>query len=127
MVLVPRNWDSPIESRARNRQVFQAAFNETNDLVESRVGRAEIGLRLVQVQQLVLVGREFEEVRFLFGPSDFGVSFLGVPYAIIADFGVVLGVEGFVTHRVPARVLVQIYVAVGLHALPDGLCSGIVV
>ena len=83
--------------------------------------------RRVELQQLVLVGREAEEVAFLLGPRQFGAGADRVPLAVRADLGLVPGVVGLIAHGVPPGVLVQVNVTVGLHSPPEVLARGIVV
>ena len=56
--------------RARDRQVLQPALHEAHDLVAPLARQDEIRMRLVVGEQLVLIGREPEEVALLLVPLD---------------------------------------------------------
>src|SRR5207237_9777833 len=60
--------DAPIERRARDRQIPQTALDEADDLVAARIRADEVGLRLIKVEQSVLVSRELEEIALLLHP-----------------------------------------------------------
>ncbi|MCY1236129.1 hypothetical protein D9M72_487710 [compost metagenome] len=81
----------------------------------------------IQRQQLVLVGGKTEEVAFLGRPRQFGIRLARVAEAVLLDHGLVLNVVRLVADRVPAFVLGQVDVPVGLHLLPDGLGCGVMV
>src|SRR6202008_3024533 len=78
----------------------------------------EIRLRFIKREQLVLVGREAEEVRLLLHPF-YRRALRAETHAVLAERGLLLGVVGFVAHRVPAGIAIEIDVAVLLHAPPD--------
>src|ERR1700722_16455687 len=79
-----RYLDAPIERGSRNRQIPQAAFDEADDFVLARVGTDEIRLALVQRQELVLVGGQFEEIALLLYPLDRGTLW-SAPDLVLAD------------------------------------------
>ena len=110
---------TPVERRARDRQVRQAAGDEADDLVAPRLRRDELRIGGVVRQQRFGVGRQPEEVGLFLGPGDRRPGLGGNSAAVLIQRRLVLGEEPFVTHRVPAGVGVQVDVAVGGHPLPD--------
>ena len=120
MLGVVRHLDAPVEGGARDRQIPQAAFHEADDLVAARVRPDEIGLAFVQREQPVLIGGELEEVALLLDPLD-RRALRTAAHIVLADDGFLLGVIGFVAHRIPAGIDVDIDVAVLLHPVPDHL------
>ncbi|MCY1232635.1 hypothetical protein D9M72_451370 [compost metagenome] len=117
---VVRNLDAPVEGGARNREILEARFHERNHLVAAFGRTDEIRIFLIVLQELVLIGGEAEEVALLLDPFD-GRSLRAVADAIVAQFGLVLLVVGFVPHRVPAGVGILVEVARLAHANPDVL------
>ncbi|MEY9682014.1 hypothetical protein ABIF13_002788 [Bradyrhizobium elkanii] len=120
MLGILRDLDAPVERRARDREVLEPAPYKTHHLVAARVRADEIGLTLVEVQQLVLVGRQLEEIALLLDPFD-RRALRAAADIVLADDGLLLGVIGLVAHRIPAGIGVDIDVAVVLHAAPDFL------
>ncbi len=113
-----RHRNAPIQRGARNRQILQPAFDEADDFVAALRRQDEIRIVLVMAQQLVLIVREPEEIGLLLGPFD-RRALRADAHAVLAQLGLVLGVEGFVAHRIPAGIGVQIDVAIVLHPAPD--------
>src|SRR4029077_15836418 len=100
----------------------QAAFHKTDDLVAARVGSDEIGLAFVEREQPVLIGREAEERSVPLDPLD-RCALRTAADVVLAERGLVLCVVGFVAHRVPARVTIEINVAICGHPSPDFLAG----
>ena len=65
MLLVERERHAPIEGGAADREVLEAALHERDDLVLARLGLDEAGVRLVEIEQRLLEGRELEEPALL--------------------------------------------------------------
>ena len=120
MLGVVRHLDAPVERGARDRQILQAALHEADDFVAARIRPDEIGLALVQREQPVLIGGQLEEVALLLDPLD-RRALRAAAHIVLADDGLLLGVIGFVAHRIPAGIDVDIDVAVLLHPVPDRL------
>src|ERR1700753_3126903 len=99
MLGVARNLDTPIERGSRNRQIPQAAFDETDDFVLARVGADEVRLVLVERQEFVLVGGQFEEIALLLNPFHRG-ALRSAPHLVVADYGFVFSVIGLVAPRI---------------------------
>ena len=112
--------DAPVEGGARDRQVLQAAAHEARDLVQPLLRQHEIRPR-VEVEQLLLIGREPEEIALLLHPFDRRAGLGRDAHLLLVEMRLVLGVIGLVAHRIPAGIFVEIDVAVLLHALPDFL------
>ena len=62
--------DAPVEGGARDREVLQAAAHEARDFVQALLRQHEVRHARVELEQLVLVGREPEEIAFLLDPFD---------------------------------------------------------
>ena len=123
VLLVAGHGNAPVEGRPRDRQVAQARAHEGHHLV-APLGRAdEVGIVLVERQQPVLELRQLEEIAFLGHPFD-GRALRAVALAVLAQFGLVLAVIGFVADRVPARIGVLVDVSGGGHLGPDRLAGG---
>ena len=110
--------DAPVEGGARDREVLQAAAHETRDFVQAFL-RQHVVRPLVEVEQLLLVGRELEEIALLLDPFDRRAGLGGEALFLLVEVGLVLGVIGLVAHRIPAGIFAEIDVAVLLHAPPD--------
>ena len=126
VLVVAGHRHTPVEGGAGDREVLEPGGDEGGDLVAAGVGADELGMVLVQLEQLVLVLREAEEVGLLFRPGHLGTSLLGQADAV-DDLGFVIGVEGLVAHGVPARVRVEVDIAGFFELAPDGLRGGVVV
>ena len=113
----PGHGDAPIESRARNRQILEAATHEALHLVRPRVGSNELGVRVVVSKQPFLIGRQLEEIALLLDPFDRRALWRQLA-AVRRLFQLALIVVGLVAHRVPAGIFVEIDVAGDLHAPP---------
>ena len=116
---MPRHRHAPIEIGAAHGKILEAGAHETRHLVAPGLGADEVGLRLVEGQQPVLIGREAKEEVLLLHPGHRRAGDLGDRCAIGAGLEFVLGVVGLVAHRVPAGVLRQVEVAVRLHPAPQ--------
>ena len=120
-----RHRNAPVERRARDRQIFEAAFDEADDLVAPLRRQDEVRVGVVVRQQLVLVGGQLEEIRLLLRPFD-RRALRPATDAVVAEDRLALVVVGLVAHRVPAGVLLQEDIARLVHAPPD-LFAGAVV
>ncbi len=89
-------------------------------------GPMKSGLLLVEREQLVLVGREAEEVALLLDPLDRRAlrPVADIALADLGEFG--LGVVGLVADRIPAGIAVLVDVAIGRHPAPDRLAGSVV-
>ena len=115
--LVPRQRDPPWLTRATDREVTEAARDEAPHLVEPKRRQDEVGTVVVELEQLVLVGREPEEVVLLLDPLRNRV----VHRALAVD-ELVLGLELLTAHAVQpcVDVLVDVPVVVDpLQKLPN--------
>ncbi len=94
-------------------------------------GSTKSGTRVVELEKLVGIGGEPEEIALLLDPFDRRV--VGPEaLALVVEAGLALVVIGFVAHRIPAGIFVEIDVAGLLHALPrspptNAKCRGSVV
>ena len=77
---------------------------------------------IVEREQSVLIGRQLEEIAFLFDPFD-RRALWPATHSVVADNGFIFGVIGFVAHRIPAGITIRINVAVVGHPLPDRLAG----
>ena len=116
---------APVEGGARDRQVLQAAAHEARHLVQALLRQHVIRL-LVELQQLVRIGRQPEEIALLLHPFDRRAGLGGNAHLLLVQVRLALGVIGLVADRVPAGVLVEIDVAVRLHPLPDRFRGAVV-
>ena len=112
--LVPRQWDAPRLAGATDREVAQAAGDEALDLVEPEVRLHEVGPLGEQLEQLVLVGREAEEVVLLLDPFRLGV----VERALAVD-ELVFGLERLAPDAVEPCVDVLVDIAVVVDPLQE--------
>src|SRR5262249_32246935 len=62
--LFARNGNAPAKCGARDAQVFQATFDETDDLVLARFRLNEIWILFVKIEQRFLERRKLEEIIF---------------------------------------------------------------
>ncbi len=120
VLVVAGHADAPVEGGARDRQVLQAAAHEAGHFVEPLLWQHVIRPR-EKFQQLVLIGRELEEIALLLHPVDRRAGFGRHPHLLLVEMGLVRGVIGLVAHRIPAGIFAEIDVAVLLHAPPDFL------
>ena len=125
VLFVAGHLDAPVERGARDREIAQAALDEAHHLVLARVRSDEIRAIRVELEQLVLIGREAEEIALLLDPLD-RRALRSEPHAVVVQARLVLGVIGLVAHRVPAGIGVGIDVAVRFHAPPDLLAGAMV-
>ncbi len=113
-----RHRDAPVERRARDRQILEPHFDEAHDLVLALDRQDEVGVCRVVREQLLLIGREAEEVSLLLVPFD-GRAGQGCDAGAVANLRLALLVVGLVAHRVPAAVHALEDVAGLLHAPPQ--------
>ncbi|MNU62121.1 hypothetical protein D3C71_513380 [compost metagenome] len=119
MFRIVGNLHTPVEGRARDRKILQPGFDEGDDFVATLSRADEVGLFLVKLQQPILIGRKLEEVARFLDPLD-RRPLPAVTHAV-ANFRLVLGVIGFVTHRIPAGIAVLVDVAIVGHPVPHDL------
>ena len=112
--------DAPVEGRARQRQILQAAADEARDFVHALARQHEIRHAFVEIEQPLGEGGELEEIALLLDPFD-RRALRTEPHPLVVEAGFALVVIGLVAHRVPAGIFVEIDVAGRLHALPDRL------
>ena len=113
--------DAPVERGARDRQILQAAAHEARHLVQPLLRQHVVRIARVEVEQLLLIGRELEEIALLLHPFDRRAGLGGEADLVLVHMRLVLGVVRLVAHRVPAGIFVEIDVAVLLHPPPDFL------
>src|SRR5262249_40504427 len=58
------DWKAPTNRGARDAEVFQTTFDETDDFVPPRFGLDEVGILPVKIEQRLLKGRKLKEVVF---------------------------------------------------------------
>ena len=125
VLVVAGHANAPVEGGARDRQVLQAAAHEARDFVQPLL-RQHVIRPLVKLEQLVLIGREPEEIALLLHPFDRRAGLRRHAHLLLVEMRLVLGVIGLVAHRIPAGIFVEIDVAVLLHPLPDRLRGAVV-
>src|SRR4029077_12579954 len=107
--------NAPRLSRARDAEVLEAACDERTRLVEPETWQDEVWLRVVEREQLVLVGGETEEGVLLFDPLGLRL----VDRAQPVGRQLVFGLERLAADAVEARVDVLIDVAVVVDPLQE--------
>ena len=112
--LVPRQGNAPGLARAADREVAEPARDEALHLVEPKRRLHEVRALGVELQQLVLIGRETEEVVLLLDPLGLRV----VEGAQSVD-QLLLGLEGFAADAVEAGVHVFVHIAVVVDPLQE--------
>ena len=117
---IARHRDAPVEGRARDRQILQAAANKACDFVHALARQHEIGHVAVELEQLVGESWTAEKIALLLDPFD-RRALRAEPLALVVEPRLALVVIGLVAHRVPAGIFVEIDIAGRLHALPDRL------
>ena len=115
---IARDLHAPVEGRTRDRQVLQAALDEGADLVEPLLRQHEVGMALIEIEQLLLVSGKPEEIALLFDPFD-RRALRPNAFASPIEPSLVLVVICFISNRVPARILVEVNVARRFHSLPN--------
>ena len=65
-----RHLDAPVEGRARDRQILQAAADKTRDFVHALARQHEIGHALIEIEQPLGESGELEEIALLLDPFD---------------------------------------------------------
>ncbi|MGY4454086.1 hypothetical protein ACVWZR_008746 [Bradyrhizobium sp. i1.3.1] len=125
VLFVAGHFHAPIEGRARDREIAQAAAYEAHHLVLARVRANEFRMIFVELQKLVLIGRQAEEIALLLDPFDWR-ALRSEAHAVVVQARLVLGVIRLVAHRVPAGIAVGVDVAVRFHAPPDLLAGAMV-
>ncbi len=101
---VVRDGDAPLDRRPGDAQVLEPPADEARDLVHPALGPDELRMRLVELEEPVLVGREPEEIDLL---RDERAGLLAAVRAGLAPFGPegdVVGEEVLVGDAVPALV-----------------------
>src|SRR5688572_22440895 len=59
---IVRQWDAPLQCRAADREILQAATHERCNLVPAAFRSNELGILFIKVEEPVLKSRELEEV-----------------------------------------------------------------
>ena len=126
VLVVAGHADAPVEGRARDREILQAAAHEARDFVEPLLRQHEIRHARIELEQFLLIGRELEEIALLLHPFDRRAGLRRHAHLLLVEMRFVLGVIGLVAHRIPAGIFVEIDVAVLLHAPPDFLRRAVV-
>ena len=103
MALVERQGDAPVERRAGNGEVLQAALDERHDLVAARLGANEVRMALVEVEQRLLELAQLEEpVLLARGHELDGALAVGADeLAIVVTLEVAFGVVGLLMDAIP--------------------------
>ena len=109
-------WPCP---RGPDAEVLQAAGDEAPRLVVAKARENEVGSRVVDLEQLVLVGGEAEEVVLLLDPVG-----RTVVDRTLAVHEFILVLERLAVDAVPAGIDVLIDVAVVVDALEEGSDEG---
>ena len=105
--LVAGHRNTPFDRRAADGKILQPSLHEGQHLIAARLGKNEVRLRFVKVQQAVLKRRETEIVVLfghgLGGPSAIGarIAGLGVGDVELVGHAILAGVRSFVD--VPVR------------------------
>ena len=120
VALVERQRHAPVERAARDGQVLQTALHERHDLVLARLGTDEVGVLLVERQQLVAELGQLEEpvllaARLLHGALT--VRAHELPFLVLLK--VALGVVRLLVHAVPALVAALVAPALVVEVLPE--------
>mmetsp|Transcript_27196 Transcript_27196/g.42892 ORF Transcript_27196/g.42892 Transcript_27196/m.42892 type:complete len:252 (+) Transcript_27196:1770-2525(+) len=118
VVVVAGHTHAPVEGRPRHGQVLQAALHEGDHLVPAGLGRDEVRVALVELQQAIAPLRQLEEVRGLLHHPLHVRPGGGLPVHELA-----LGVVGLVAHAVPALVRPQVDLALRHQLIPKCLHS----
>src|SRR6202040_2549437 len=108
VVGVARDWNSPAEAGARDRQVAQARLNKADDLVAPAARRDRIRICIVIGQEPVLPRRKPKKVVFLLQPFDLG------PARRLPINQFTLVVKRLVAHRIPPGKAPEINLAAAL-------------
>src|SRR5262249_41653795 len=118
---IPRDRNTPRLRRAADREVPQAAIDEASSLVVAVARQHELGPRVVELEQPILVGREPEEPVLLLQPLRNG--------SVIRTFAVDelgLGLDRLAAVAVEPGVDVLVDVAVVVDALQELLDESLV-
>ena len=120
VTLVERQRHAPVERAARDGQILQTALHERHDLVLARLGTDEVGVLLVERQQLVAELGQLEEPVLLAARLLHGALAVGAhQFALVVLLEVALGVVGFLVHAVPAFVAALVAPALVVEVLPE--------
>ncbi|VWM24417.1 Uncharacterised protein [Collinsella intestinalis] len=126
VLVVEGDLNAPVEGRAGDGQVVQTALDKGANLVHAEIGLDEIGMLVIEREQLVLERGELEEPALLLDALERAIA-VGAEVLALGAAGLVglvdlgLGEEGLVRHAVPAIVAALVDVAGLLHALPQVL------
>ncbi len=126
VLLVEGYGNAPVEARARDREVLEAALNKAADLVHAEVGLDKVRVLVVELEEAILERGELEEVGLLLHALEraaaVGAEVLALGVVLLVGFcDLGLGEVGLLGHAVPAVVGVLVEVARLLHALPEVL------
>ena len=70
VLFVARHRHAPGKARSADRQVAQAAFNETDDFIPTACGCDEVGIGFVKREQRLSIGGQPKEIARLLYPGD---------------------------------------------------------
>ena len=121
MLRVTKNGNAPVERRARQGKIAQAARYEGAHLVQAFAWLHEVRVALVEFEQLVRVVRQAKEVAFLLHPFDRRA--LRTVARAVALLGLAFVVVGFVANRVPALVASLVDIPVRFQPFPEALAG----
>ena len=126
VLLVKGDLDAPVEARAADGEVREAALHEGAHLVHAEGRLDEVGALVVERQELVLEGGEPEEVGLLLDAlqrtAAVRAEVLALGAALLVGLlDLVLGEVGLLRDAVPAVVAALVEVAGLPHALPEVL------
>ena len=125
MIFAAGNFDAPIETGARNRQVFQAAFNELYRFIFPAIGSDKVRMRGIIFEQRLFIFRKPEKPAFFNRPFNLCALRRKLLASLaLSQFGFVI--ISFVADRIPSFIPVKIQVASGLKPFPNRL-AGLVV
>ena len=121
--VIPGHLDAPVEARTRDRQVGEPLLDELDDLVADALRLHEVGLGVVEVEQLLLELAHAEEVVLLLQDLDRARVDLADQLArVVADLGELEVVELLVllaADAVVALVLARVDEAVVVELLQE--------
>ena len=121
VALIPRHGDAPVEAGAGDGQILQAALHEGDDLVATADRSDEVGVLVVEGEELVLELGELEEpvllARGLVAHRALAVG--AHEFAVLVLLQIALGVVGLLVHAVPALVGALVQPALLVQIAPE--------
>ena len=123
MALVESQRNAPVEGGTRDGQILQAALDERDDFVATRLGADEIGMGLVELEEAVLEFRKLEEPVLLARrhATHRTLAIRADERARIVGLQVAFGIVGFFMDAVPALVGALVEVAFLVEVVPERL------